>query len=108
MSASRIPLAVPDLGGVEAAALARCVTDNWVSSAGPDVTAFEARLRSHNLEAHIFITRSAKAAADMSSGLKPGSLERFQAALEAAPNFHVVFYNRDAEIFVLYKGTQTP
>ncbi len=44
MSISRIPLAVPDLGEIEAAALARCVTDNWVSSAGPDVTAFEVRM----------------------------------------------------------------
>jgi perosamine synthetase len=41
---SRIPLAVPDLGAAEARALARCVEDNWVSSAGPDVTAFEATI----------------------------------------------------------------
>lgn len=41
---TRIPLAVPDLGPAEAAALARCVRDNWVSSAGPDVTAFEAQV----------------------------------------------------------------
>lgn len=40
----RIPLAVPDLGAAEARALARCVEDNWVSSAGPDVTAFEAAI----------------------------------------------------------------
>lgn len=44
MNAARIPLAVPDLGEAEAAALARCVSDNWVSSAGPDVTAFEGRM----------------------------------------------------------------
>lgn len=39
-----IPLAVPDLRGNEAAYLTRCVADNWVSSAGPDVTAFESRM----------------------------------------------------------------
>jgi dTDP-4-amino-4,6-dideoxygalactose transaminase len=36
-----IPLAVPDLRGREAEYLARCVADNWVSSAGPFVTKFE-------------------------------------------------------------------
>ena len=37
----RIPLSVPDLRGREAEYLARCVRDNWVSSAGPDIRAFE-------------------------------------------------------------------
>jgi hypothetical protein len=73
-----------------------------------DVKAFETRLRSRNLEAHIVITRSAKAAVDMSSGQKPGSLDRFQAALQADPNFQVVFHNQDAEIFFLDRGTQKP
>ena len=68
-----------------------------------DVTAFENRLKARNVEAHVVVTRSAKASVDMSSGLKPGSLDRFQAALEASPDFHTVFYNQDAEIFVLYK-----
>lgn len=36
-----IPLSVPDLRGREAEYLARCVQDNWVSSAGPFVTRFE-------------------------------------------------------------------
>lgn len=40
----RIPLAVPDLRGREAEYLARCVTDNWVSSAGPEVGALESRM----------------------------------------------------------------
>lgn len=39
-----IPLAVPDLRGREAEYLAQCVADNWVSSAGPFVTAFEERV----------------------------------------------------------------
>ncbi|MEZ5670411.1 MAG: aminotransferase class I/II-fold pyridoxal phosphate-dependent enzyme [Alphaproteobacteria bacterium] len=40
----RIPLAVPDLRGNEAAYLLQCVADNWVSSAGPAVSELEARL----------------------------------------------------------------
>ncbi|MEQ8603696.1 MAG: aminotransferase class I/II-fold pyridoxal phosphate-dependent enzyme [Marivibrio sp.] len=39
-----IPLAVPDLRGAEARYLEECVTDNWVSSAGPFVGAFETRM----------------------------------------------------------------
>lgn len=38
----RIPLAVPDLRGREAQLLVKCVEENWVSSAGPEVVAFEA------------------------------------------------------------------
>ena len=43
-SAETIPLAVPDLRGNEAAYLAKCVADNWVSSAGPFVTGLETRM----------------------------------------------------------------
>ncbi len=39
-----IPLCVPDLRGREAEYLTACVRDNWVSSAGPFVTDFEARV----------------------------------------------------------------
>lgn len=39
-----ILLAVPDLRGAEADYLAQCVTDNWVSSAGPFVVEFEERM----------------------------------------------------------------
>lgn len=41
MPETRIPLAVPDLGGSEAAWLHRCIADGWVSSAGPYVAEFE-------------------------------------------------------------------
>ncbi len=41
---ARIPLSVPDLRGNEGAYLARCVADNWVSSAGPYVTEFEEKV----------------------------------------------------------------
>ncbi len=44
MNTSRIPLSIPDLGEQERMAVARCITDNWVSSAGPDVIAFEKRM----------------------------------------------------------------
>lgn len=42
--APRIPLAIPDLRGNEALYLQQCVADNWVSSAGPAVTALETRM----------------------------------------------------------------
>lgn len=44
LPSSFIPLAIPDLRGNEQAYLAQCVTDNWVSSAGPFVTEFETRM----------------------------------------------------------------
>lgn len=44
MTDRRIPLSVPDLRGNEAAYLAKCVTDNWVSTAGPFVTELEDRM----------------------------------------------------------------
>lgn len=37
----RVPLTVPDLRGNEAAYLAQCVADNWISSAGPFVDRLE-------------------------------------------------------------------
>lgn len=43
-SLARVPLAVPDLRGRESELLAECVRDNWVSTAGPHVKAFEARV----------------------------------------------------------------
>lgn len=41
---TNIPIAVPDLRGNEAAYLARCIEDNWVSSAGPFVSEMEIRV----------------------------------------------------------------
>lgn len=38
-----IPLSVPALSGREAEYLARCVADNWISTAGPQVTELEQR-----------------------------------------------------------------
>jgi len=37
----RIPLAVPDLRGRERELLVKCIDENWISSAGPEVQAFE-------------------------------------------------------------------
>ena len=49
---TNIPVAVPDLRGNEAAYLARCVEDNWVSSAGPFVTEMEGRVAEISGTAH--------------------------------------------------------
>lgn len=40
----RIPLAIPSMSDIEAANLQKCITDNFVSSVGPFVTEFEARV----------------------------------------------------------------
>lgn len=45
MNSPKIPLSVPDLRGREKQLLVRCIDDNWVSSAGPEVTDFEAACR---------------------------------------------------------------
>lgn len=52
----RIPLAIPDLRGNESAYLLQCVEDNWVSSAGPFVTACEIRLAALTTRAHAVAT----------------------------------------------------
>jgi dTDP-4-amino-4,6-dideoxygalactose transaminase len=44
MNLERIPLSIPDLRGRESEYLTECVTDNWVSSAGPFVTEMENRM----------------------------------------------------------------
>ncbi|MBE90527.1 MAG: pyridoxal-5'-phosphate-dependent protein [Rhodospirillaceae bacterium] len=51
-----IPLSIPDLRGKEAAYLAQCVEDNWVSSAGPSVTAFEGKIAALTGRAHAVAT----------------------------------------------------
>ena len=58
----RIPLAIPDLRGNEAAYLARCVADNWVSSAGPEVGKIEARMAALSGRAHGVATVNGTAA----------------------------------------------
>lgn len=40
----QIPLQIPDLGPRERVLVQKCLEDNWVSSAGPDVPRFEAAL----------------------------------------------------------------
>lgn len=57
-----IPLSVPDLRGNEKEYLARCVTDNWVSSAGPFVTAFEAEIARLTGRSHAVSTMNGTAA----------------------------------------------
>jgi perosamine synthetase len=49
---TNIPVAVPDLRGNEATYLARCIEDNWVSSAGPFVSEMENRVAEISGTAH--------------------------------------------------------
>ena len=73
--AGRIPLAIPDLRGNEAAYLARCVTDNWVSSAGPEVGKLEATVANLSGRAHGVTTVNGTAAlhlALLAAGVGPG------------------------------------
>ena len=71
----RIPLSVPDLRGREAELLVGCVRDNWVSSAGPEVIAFEAALRDLTGRRYAQATVNGTAAlhlAVLAAGVKPG------------------------------------
>ena len=70
-----IPLAVPDLRGNEAAYLARCVADNWVSSAGPFVSDMERRVAEITGTAHGVATVNGTAGlhlALLAAGVGPG------------------------------------
>ncbi|MGB0571181.1 MAG: aminotransferase class I/II-fold pyridoxal phosphate-dependent enzyme [Alphaproteobacteria bacterium] len=58
----RIPLSVPDLRGREADLLLGCVRDNWVSSAGPEVTALETAMARLTGRAHAVATVNGTAA----------------------------------------------
>jgi dTDP-4-amino-4,6-dideoxygalactose transaminase len=62
MTQPRIPLAVPDLRGREAELLAKCVAENWVSSAGPEVSAFERGIAEVAGRAHAVATVNGTAA----------------------------------------------
>jgi dTDP-4-amino-4,6-dideoxygalactose transaminase len=73
--ADRIPLAVPDLRGNESAYLARCVEDNWVSSAGPFVTDCENKVAALTGRAHAVATVNGTTALQLAltgAGVKPG------------------------------------
>lgn len=72
---NRIPLAVPDLRGNEQAYLARCVADNWVSSAGPFVIECEKQMASLAGRQHAVATTNGTTAlhlALLAAGVKPG------------------------------------
>ncbi len=72
---THIPLATPDLGGYEADYLARCVNDNWVSSAGPFVVEFENQLAALTNRRHAVATVNGTAAihlALLAAGVMPG------------------------------------
>lgn len=70
-----IPLSIPDLRGREAELLLGCVRDNWVSSAGPQVSAFERSVAALTGRAHAVATVNGTAAlhlALLGSGIRPG------------------------------------
>ncbi|MHB1218305.1 MAG: aminotransferase class I/II-fold pyridoxal phosphate-dependent enzyme [Alphaproteobacteria bacterium] len=70
----RIPLAVPDLRGNESAYLARCVQDNWVSSAGPFVTECEKQVAALAGRAHAVASVNGTTALQLAmtaAGVKP-------------------------------------
>lgn len=71
----RIPLAIPDLRGNESAYLARCVQDNWVSSAGPFVTECEKQIAALAGRAHAVASVNGTTALQLAlsaAGVKPG------------------------------------
>jgi len=70
-----IPLSVPDLRGREAELLLGCVRDNWVSSAGPEVRAFETAMARLTGRAHAVATVNGTAAlhlALLAAGVRAG------------------------------------
>lgn len=72
-----IPLSVPDLRGRETEYLAACVTDNWVSSAGPYVTQFERAIADLAERKYAVATVNGTAAlhlALVAAGVRPGDL----------------------------------
>lgn len=71
----RIPLAVPDLRGREPEYLNACVRDNWVSSAGPQITEFEAQMAALCGRSFAVATVNGTAAlhlALVAAGVRPG------------------------------------
>lgn len=74
---STIPLAVPDLRGNEARYLAECVTDNWVSTAGPRVVEMEGRMAALTGRRHAIATVNGTAAIQLAltaAGVAKGDL----------------------------------
>jgi len=72
-----IPIAVPDLRGREAQYLVQCVTDNWVSSAGPFVSELEKQVAALAGRVHGIACVNGTAALQLSLlaiGLRPGEI----------------------------------
>src|SRR4051812_22780496 len=70
-----ILLAVPDLRGREADLLVKCVTDNWISSAGPEVKDFEKGIANLTGRKHAIALVNGTAALQLAliaAGVKPG------------------------------------
>ena len=70
-----IPLSEPDLRGREKALLIKCIDEGWVSSAGPEVIAFERALAEYTGRKHAIAVVNGTAALHLSlmaCGVKPG------------------------------------
>ena len=70
-----IPLTVPDLRGNESAYLERCLTQNWVSAAGPEVRVLEERMAALCDVRHAVATVNGTAALQLAlivAGVRPG------------------------------------
>ncbi len=77
-----IPLSVPTVTGDEIKYLERCIGDGWLSTAGPMVDEFEARLAERAGRAHAVAVASGTAALHLgliSVGVKPGEIVLTQA-----------------------------
>jgi perosamine synthetase len=72
-----IPLSEPSVTGRELAYLRRCLDENWLSSVGPIVEEFEARLAARARRKHAIAVSSGTAAlhlALVAAGVRPGDL----------------------------------
>ena len=61
----KIPMSEPDLSDVEADYLRRCVSENWISSAGPFITEFEQRIAKYFDRGFAIATSSGTAALEL-------------------------------------------
>ena len=62
----KIAMSEPDLSDLEASNLARCLSDNWISSAGPFINEFEKRVAKYFNRRYAIATSSGTSAIELS------------------------------------------
>ena len=62
----KIAMSEPDLSDLEASYLARCLSDNWISSAGPFINEFEQRIAKYFNRRYAIATSSGTSAIELS------------------------------------------